>query len=108
MNHARISSSSSRCHLVHANKTRLRLTEARKGRENRGPQGRDNSLLHPEDRYFELVKYKISHQNRNFVAYDYFLTHGIDYKLRTGLKSTGLILVYFSQSQINLTKLNVE
>ena len=51
MNHARISSS--KRHLVNANKTPyLRLPEARKGR--------DNSLLRPEDGYFELVNYKTS------------------------------------------------
>ena len=69
MNHARSSSSSSssRCHLVNANKTPdLRRTENRSSTKprsaintaDRGPQGRDNSLFRPEDGYLQLVKNK--------------------------------------------------
>jgi len=35
------------------------LAEATKGRENRGPQGRYNSLLCPEDGYLQLVAYTV-------------------------------------------------
>jgi len=56
---------------VNANKTPyLRRTEARRAERidrarsaintvDRGPQGRDNSLLRPEDRYLQLVLYYI-------------------------------------------------
>ena len=50
MNRAR--NSSSRCHLVNANKTIPS--------PDRGPQGRENSLIPPDDGYFELVFHKMS------------------------------------------------